>query len=276
MSVPKRQPTNCRYVQYIETKIPSSGFDLHYHEFYELYYFVEGDADYLVEGKQYHLTPHSLLLLSPYVFHGVRVNSSIPYKRYFVYFTPDIFPMELQSLLLSAFPGEQNNSQKEVFYEQTKNYELTTYLDHLTASNNQPSLERAQYFTVFLQALLGQISIMSQTLHPSPVTRNVSKPILDILTYLNEHLTENISLDDLSRRFFLSKYYMNRSFRKATGTTVMDYLTYKRIIKARQLIYNGYSATDASLLSGFNDYSVFYRDYKKVLGCSPRHDKPIT
>ena len=103
---------------------------------------------------------------------------------------------------------------------------------------------------------------------------SASGTITDMIRYLNEHLTEPVTLDDLSSRFFISKYYMNRAFKKATGTTVMDYLIYKRVVMARQLMLNGFTASDAANETGFGDYSTFYRAYKKVMGCRPGADRP--
>ena len=67
---------------------------------------------------------------------------------------------------------------------------------------------------------------------------------------------------------------MNRAFKKDTGTTVMDYLIYKRVVMARQLMLNGFTASDAANETGFGDYSTFYRAYKKVMGCRPGADRP--
>lgn len=269
--IAKNSPTH-RFVHYETSQIPSSDYGIHYHEHYELYYFIEGDADYMVEGKEYHLTPHSLLLLSPYSFHGVRVNSDAPYTRCYVYFSSEIFPPEKHNLLLSAFPGNQKNSPQEVFYEHTEGYHLLTYLQHLMHSQKQPYDDRIQYFDIYMSAILSQINFMSQALHPSPVTNTAPDSITNVLHYINAHLTENITLDDLSRRFYISKHYLNRAFKKATGTTVIDYLIYKRTIHAKQLLCNGVSATDACIRSGFGDYSVFYRAYKKTFGRSPSKD----
>ncbi len=262
-----------RYIQHSTTTEAYSDYGIHYHEYYELYYFVEGDADYIVEGKEYHLTPHSLLLLSPYTFHGVRVNSDAPYTRYFVYFSPEIFPPQQRELLLSCFPDNQKNSPQEVFYEHTENYNLLLYLENLSASQAQESSKRNQYFDIYMSALLAQIQLMGQALRPSPVTNSGSRTITAILDYINAHLSENITLDRLSEQFYISKHYLNRAFKKTTGTTVIDYVIYKRTIQARQYLYNGYSATEAGTMAGFGDYSSFYRSYKRTFGCSPTQDR---
>lgn len=52
----------------------------------------------------------------------------------------------------------------------------------------------------------------------------------------------------------------------------MDYLIYKRVIMARQLILNGHTASDAAAQSGFGDYSTFYRAYKKLMHHAPSED----
>lgn len=245
----------------------------HYHSLYELYYFLEGDAIYLVEGHEYRLTPNSLVLLSPNVFHGVKVLSDAPYVRATVYFTPDQISAERRALLLAPFPGYEKNSSKEVFYEHTESFGLFECIKNMIASQKQPSPLKEQYYSIYLESLLAQITLMYQCLKPSRMSGTAPDTINEILVYLNEHLDEDISLDSLSEQFFISKYYMNRAFKKATGTTVMDYLIYRRIVTAKQLILEGYTAQDAASATGFSDYSAFYRAYRKVMGNSPAADK---
>lgn len=251
----------------------NTSHQIHCHSVYEIYYFIDGDVDYLVEGKLYHPTPHSLILLSPHVFHGVKVNSDKPYLRFTIHFNPDLLNIDRRHLLLSAFPNNEKNSDKEVYYENTDPFHLYTYCESLVNLNNQPDFIKNQLLPTYLEAILAQLTIMCRTLRPVQVKTSVSSTITDIIAYLNDHLTEYITLDQLSEHFFISKYYLNRAFRKATGTTVGDYLIYKRVIYARQLLINGYSATEAALKSGFRDYSAFYRAYRKNVGHSPLVDR---
>ena len=94
-----------------------------------------------------------------------------------------------------------------------------------------------------------------------------------VLAYLNRHFNETITLDDLADRFFISKNHLNRSFRKATGTTIRDYLIGKRVSYVQQLLINGIPATQAATLAGFGDYTAFYRAYVKRFGHAPSHDR---
>lgn len=95
------------------------------------------------------------------------------------------------------------------------------------------------------------------------------KPIDNIISYINENYTKKITLDILSEKFYISKYHLCRIFKETTGLTVLEYIRRKRILYANELINSGYSMNEASFLSGFNDYSSYYRTkksakYKKV------------
>ena len=87
-------------------------------------------------------------------------------------------------------------------------------------------------------------------------------------------MTEELSLDLLAKRFFLSKSYLNQQFRQATGTTIWDYVLLKRLMQARSAIRSGVPATEAFRARGFNDYSSFYRRYKGRFGVAPNADRP--
>lgn len=256
-----------KQVTYEATKL-----QIHYHGCYEIYYFVCGDVDYHVEGRVYHLTPNSLILLSPYVFHGAQVKSNAEYIRYSVYLTQEDIIAEHRALLFSAFPNGHKGSAKEVFYENTESFDLHSFFQHLFQSREESESGQNPYYPIFLEALLAQITQMCWKLCPSTAALYSSNNVMRIIDYLNVHLTEPITLDELAKQFYISKYYMNRAFKKAVGTTVIDYLIYKRVSRAKQLILGGLTASDAAMQSGFQDYSSFYRAYKKIMGNSPRKD----
>ncbi len=104
--------------------------------------------------------------------------------------------------------------------------------------------------------------------HLNPFEQD-QEPVRAIIEYLGERLAEPLSLDDLSNRFFISKNQLNRVFRQATGTTVGNYISHKRIALAQQLMLKGIPASEAALRVGFGDYSSFYRAYRRLNGSSP-------
>lgn len=247
---------------------------LHCHNFYEVYFFLEGDVDYLVEGQKYKPAPNSLLLLAPHAFHGVKINSDTPYRRCSLHFHPDILSPERRSFLLSSFPSPEKNPAQKIYYEHTERFGLPVYFDALKRCADRAETTKEQQLPICVEALLSQIVSMCEI--DSPSAKAVSPDTVSrIIWYLNRHLGDDISLDQISERFFISKHHLNKVFKKATGTTVFDYLLHKRVIAAQQLLITGSSAQNAALASGFKDYSAFYRSYTRILGHSPLQDRGV-
>ena len=103
---------------------------------------------------------------------------------------------------------------------------------------------------------------------PAPLAPKDGR-MLEILRYLDQHLTEEVSIDALAEQFFISKYHMMRRFRKETGTTIHAYLSERRLLLARDLIANGMPSTEACFQCGFGSYSSFSRAYGKLFGTTP-------
>lgn len=245
-------------------------YTLHCHNFYEVYFFLEGNVDYLVEGQKYAPAPGSLLLLSPHAFHGARINDSRTYRRFSLHFHPDILSVERRAFLLSAFPVPEKQQRQDIYIEKADQYGLPVYFDALkNCASMEPKLQE-QMLPICIEALLARIISIRK---PEAHTLTASGTVQDIIWFLNSHLREELNLDILSERFFISKHHLNKIFRKATGTTAMNYLQYKRVITAQQLLINGASAQQAAAESGFVDYSSFYRSYMRVLGHAPVKDR---
>lgn len=253
---------------------PTDDFTLHCHNFYEVYYFLEGNVDYLVEGHKYTPTPHSLLLLSPHVFHGAKIIDTRLYRRFSLHFHPDILTPDRRSFLLSVFPSFEKQPGHVLYFENLERTGLSTYFEAIKDCSEQTEKLNEKLLPIAIEALLARIvQICGQKTYIEE--RKLPDTISQIIWYLNCHLAEDISLDQLADHFYISKHHLNKVFRKATGTTVFDYLLHKRVITAQQLLINGVSAQEACIRSGFSDYSAFYRSYMRILGHSPREDRGV-
>jgi len=260
--------------RYDTSKYTTDNYRLHCHNFYEVYFFLEGDVDYQAEGKKYKPAPNSLLLLPPHMFHGVKINTDSPYRRFSMHFHPSLLSPDRRAFLLSAFPPFEKNPTQNIYYEPAEHFGFPIYFEALRACASKSERMKEQQLPICAEALLSQIVSLRET--DSLAVQNPSTgTISQIIWYLNQHLSEEISLDQIAERFFISKHHLNKIFRKATGTTVFDYLLRKRVIAAQQLLINGSSAQSAAAASGFKDYSAFYRSYTRILGHSPMKDKGV-
>lgn len=94
--------------------------------------------------------------------------------------------------------------------------------------------------------------------------------IRQVIAYINDNITETPSLDELSEKFYVSKYYLLRKFKEHTKTTIHQYILMKKINLAKELLVNGCSPQKAFTLCGFSTYSNFYKVFVRETRTSPR------
>jgi AraC-like DNA-binding protein len=238
-----------------------AGQDKHCHAEYEIYYFIQGDVEYQIEGRLYNLAPESLLLIPPNCFHGVVVKSSDLHRRVSIHFRPDLLDETERPLLLDIFHTER------IYYPNLYKSHIGLLIQSLLDCKKmkKPLRELAlKYRIISLLTYIYQIQSQNMTSSASADER-----IQSILWYLNGHIKENISLKNIVNRFHISKNHLNVLFRQETGTTINQYIKVKRLALARQEMRNGCGAEEAAYKAGFNDYSNFYRAYKSVFGIMP-------
>lgn len=251
------------YIHHTVSRAPTGEYDLHCHHSYEVYCFLDGDAEYRVEGRVYRPSPGSILLLPPNVFHGVKVLSERRYDRMALHFLGEMIRPECAALLAPFRAGG-------VYYAQAQSYRLEEYFRSLLECAEMPDGLRPLAQNARLEALLTQVALIAERAEPMGAPQADSEGMAArLIEYVNQHYAGNLSLEELSGRFFLSKNQLNRIFRRATGATVMAYAARKRIALARRLISEGESAQRAALRAGYGDYSSFYRQYKKLMGVAP-------
>lgn len=91
-----------------------------------------------------------------------------------------------------------------------------------------------------------------------------------IREYIDENYKNVITLDELSRIFFINKYYMTRIFKAQYGTTIINYLLQVRITKSKHLLrFSDYTMEKIAAECGFPDANYYSRAFKKIEGISP-------
>ena len=227
-----------------------------------------------MEGKQYRPTPGSLLLLSPHCFHGVRVNSDMPYGDIPSIFTRISFPLKGGLFFCPPFL-RRTGGNAEIYFEQVEKHGIVSCFEAHADCAYQAEALRTRLLPIYVEALLARIVSMSREVSVPSAETGSADTVSDILLYMNRHVGEPVTLDQLSERFYISKHHLNKVFRRATGTTVFDYLLHKRVILAQELLTGGLSAQEAAVRAGFGDYSSFYRSYRRILGHSPLKDRGV-
>ncbi|MBR6766773.1 MAG: helix-turn-helix transcriptional regulator [Clostridia bacterium] len=252
----------------IDEKPDPSAFVMHTHEECEIFCFFSGRGIYRIEGSEYILEPGDILIMSPAEAHYVTPDPAIPYERMSLHFRKNLLEsLDPEGILLTPFfsrsPGRANLYRDRDFPDQNHRFYINAMLG--------PCADRR------LQILTNLIPFLN-SLYLASLRRNAGSsapedtPMHRVLRYINDNLTTDLSLDSLCERFFTSKSQLCRSFKQSTGASVSRYITIKRLICARNMILDGTPSTRACTASGFNDYSAFYRAYKKQFSKSPCED----
>ena len=248
-----------------ETKV-----DYHYHEFYKLLFFISGKGGYFVEGKRYALTPGDIILIDKQCVHRPEFEPGVPCERIILYISPEFLLRESSSAcqLTDCFSKEYDHVLRP-------NEKIRKTLFSIV-SNMEQELSSKRYgkeivSTGMLLNLLVEIArsiFHKEVQKPAPMLPK-SKRMLDIMRYLDAHLTEDINIDTLAEKFYISRFHMMRRFREETGTTIHSYISDHRLMLARDLISQGIPATEVCFQCGFGSYSSFSRAYGKFFGTTP-------
>ena len=240
-----------------DDKPVSSDFKMHTHETYELYCFVGGSGIYRVEGTPYPLQKGDILIMRPAEAHYIDITDKKPYTRLSVNFKANLFSgIDPSGRLLAPFNDRKIGTFNRYSAENFRSDAYSVFIKNITTDSPD---RRVQTITNLLP-LLNEISFAFGSVTETEINKSFDSRII---SYINRHLSEDITLDDICDRFYISKTHLCRIFKKATASTVGEYITVKRLVNARQLILSGTPPTKAYLQCGFRDYSVFYRAYKK-------------
>lgn len=245
--------------------------DWHYHTFHKIIVFLSGSASYGIEGRTYPLQPGDMVLVSRGCIHRPEAAPGAPYERMILYISPEFLRQnstdgcELETCFSLArtqfdFVVRPGTRKKELL-------DILRALERACAVPDfgQALLAKGLFWQFLVQLIRGMRAHDLSYAQPGAE----DEKIVAILRYLSAHLTENISIDDLAARFFISKYHMMRRFRAETGYTIHNYLITKRLLLARELIAGGMPVTQACYACGFGDYSAFSRAYRRQFGQPP-------
>lgn len=251
------------FVYTLSKDVKQNSFYNHTHNASELYMFLRGEAEYVIEGVSYELKPRSFVFVKAMDYHYVNLKASAVYERAVIHFEAGdgfdaIASAITKSFVLSPADGDGI-------------YAVMMKLKN--AAQTYDDCDGAAALGCAITDILLQLKYMDLVVKEKKV---LSQTACRAAEYINANITQPLNLTSLSSQLYLSPSYLSHTFKKYFKTGVMNYIREKKIRYAVSLISQGVSPTDAFLQCGFNNYSTFYRQYKKVSGSIPSSDKPDT
>jgi AraC-like DNA-binding protein len=239
-------------------------YAMHIHGAYELIYFLDGDATHVIEDRKYKLKKHDLILIRPFQYHFIQIDTDSRYERYNILFDDEKHGVDGVKCIpdgVEIINLEDNAIAKDIFercdlYRQSCSEEIfSRILSHL------------------LSELFYNLSLFSPSLPPKSAL--LSPIISRALQYINENLRSLSGVREIATHLFVSESYLFRLFKKELHQSPKQYICEKRLLLAQQMLSQGEKPSIVSENCGFADYTTFYRNYVSYFGCSPSEkEKP--
>lgn len=251
-----------------------SDVSMHRHDYYEIYFFLEGNVSYQIGKNTYPLTYGDICLIPPGVFHRPKFHDALsPYRRIVLWLSPDYFH-RLQNLhpdITFSFQYAHDISCHHFSSDFAVAQIIFDKLIDIIEERRRDIPFHDAMISCYIASLLLSISrIVYDNQNP---TRSVSEQgnlFSHICDYIHTHLEDDLSLDALAQEFYVSKYHISHVFKDNMGMSVHRYVLKKRLYACKNNILAGMPLREVASTYGFKDYTNFFRAFKKEFGVAPK------
>lgn len=243
----------------------------HLHDDYEIFYLLEGERIYLINGKRYSVGANNIVFIDKNIIHKTNVTEISNTKRIVINFHDSFLSRKEENLLNNLF--NEGYQIMKIPPEKTKN--IQTLIQRL----HDEYYSENDYVETYLRTLLIQLLIECNRIRNQKgikkqngheINSYIKQEVADIIKYINNNYNKNISLSHLSYHFNLNEQYISRIFRQFTGVTFISYLNAVRINQAKRLLLEtNMKIQDVSKRVGYSNNVHLWRVFKKITGYSP-------
>ncbi len=250
----------------IDNATVNEKYYLHSHDYIEILLFVSGDSRFNIEGTIYQLKPYDMMVVPSNDLHRVIHLSSAKYERYVIQFTNDFFSKNNCPQYAEVFKKENGRLQNYIPAEIV----MKSGMDKVVKKATEYQLMGES--PVANAAMVELIYLIKKNTGSATFEGENSQYVQRAIEYIGKNLTEELNIENISRACNVSAPHLRREFKKHMHTTIPKYVTYKRLILAKELCRMGKSMLEASQEVGFASYSSFYRAYVSEYKKTPRAD----
>ena len=242
-------------------------------EYYKILFIFEGNCEVKWEYESQEGNKDSIILISPNNNIEVGLKSNQPLT---------IYELAINTELLNILSDEEVNLVKSfntVPFECSvvnANTETTMLIKNILKKLLRSKEDKNEFAdSIYIKSMLSivVVLILRSCIYAEPkqkIKRNTHFLIDDIFAYINNHITEEISLDRLEKEFYVSKFHISREFKKLTGTTLHQYIIKTKLDLCKNLIEEGKSITDIAQICNLGSYNNLFRVFKKEFGITPK------
>lgn len=243
-------------------------FKLHTHKAYEIYIFIQGNAEYVIESKTFPMKQYDILITRNDELHQVRHLEKTSYERIVIEVNDTFFEENDCIEYLALLKNRKNDTDNMISPDSTDKIKLMDCISRIEKYIN----EAEKFNRTIVKCSIIELLHIINTIKRKNVKVKSNHNIDEIINYINSNLSNDIKLDDIANHMFMSKYHLCRIFKEHTGLTINKYITNKRIKLVQNLYAEGNSLSTACIKAGYTSYSSFYKAYITETGKSPKND----
>ena len=232
---------------------------LHYSESIEILICQQASGFILIEGQSFDCSSHEVIVIPPGILHTSHIKKGPGIVTVF-----QLSLAALQSVLnVNAAFNQEGIDIRELSFVHPEYDRLKVFINELEAETDKNPFNRLGILCQIFEIILKH---SHETQAGSSKFTDTIRPLIQ---WTEQNLSERVLLEDAATILGLSRNYFCRYFREQTGQTYFEYLTHLRLEKARTLLVEQRSVTDAAYESGFENVSYFIRSFRKLFGITP-------
>ena len=255
---------------YSDTKFPN--VEKHAHSFYEIYLFEEGNVSLEIEDNIYEMKAGDVIIVPPKIYHrAVSEDKVTVYRRFVVWISESNVADLMRRSESYGYIFKKAEEEKEYIYhlDTLSHNSIKNKLIGILEELHTERFGKEEQLKNLMRDFLLNLNRFAYHENEKTMINERISVYQTITDYISTHLEDDLSLDALSEYFYLNKYYIAHLVQENTGLSLHQYITKKRLSACCEAARDGQLIGDVCAQYGFQNYSGFYRAFKKEYGMSP-------
>ncbi len=241
------------------------------HRQHEMLLLLEGEISYIIDGETYTAGPGDMIFVAPGEIHAIRIDGRKAYERLVLLFDIDALRRMMRELLVEseAFSQDERNRLHIIPHTLVEAYGLGRLLFEILECEDEDKYKRLLIMSKLLCFIIQTDKMIAANKDCLAAPASKDALALAATTYINEHIGEPIHLEKMAKSLFVSKSTLCHRFAKTVHMTTTQYILIKKMHYAADLLKKGYSAAEAAARVGYDNYTSFFYNYKRIMGKAP-------
>ncbi len=245
----------------------------HSHNYYEFYFFLEGNVVMEIDGHPYTLKYGDVILIPPGISHHALITeSNLSYRRFVFWVSKEYFDhLAKKSPSYKYLITRALEKKKYIFHNDIIAFNaIQSKIFQIIEEMHDERFGKTEKISLCINELILHLNRISYEKEHPKARKEAQSLYQNLISYIDKHLDEDLSLEKLAKHFFISKYHIAHIFKNNMGCSIHQYITKKRLEACRNALSCEQGISSVYLMYGFKDYSSFYRSFKKEYGMSPK------